>query len=198
MFQYDWWSSWRIWLTKKKGSFVGEGSEKGQIPNIFNGQILDQNRQFLLASENMLLYGLGKSPAWLQEFLFPSCNFHRFASSILGKAANIYKHIPSKGWWFIVKHHRNSTSKFLTLPGYWNLISFLQPYLPRIHGLIWFPYNFSLHLSISSQQNTHQSLWALHLFGTLQLGRFEIREGLKRKCPTENPRAPLFCGKKVV
>ena len=142
MFQYDWWSSWRIWLTKNKGSFVGEGSEKGQIPNIFNGQILDQNRQFLLASENMLLYGLGKSPAWLQEFLFPSCNFHRFACSILGKAANTCKHIPSKGWWFIVKYHPNSTSKFLTLPGYWNLISFLQPYLPRIHGFIWFPYIF--------------------------------------------------------
>lgn len=151
---------------------------EGKIPNIYiyRGTELDQNNQFLLASEIMLPYGLGKSTAWLQEFLFPSCNFHRFACSILEKAANICKHIPSKGWWFMVKHHPNSTSKFVTL--------FLHPYLPIIHGFIWFPYGFSFHLSPTKY--ILQSLWALHLFGTLQLGRFEIRQGLKRKRPTKN------------
>ena len=37
-----------------------------------------------------------------------------------------------------------------------------------------------------------QSLWALHLFGTLQLGRFEIRQGLKRKHPTKKILGYLF------
>ena len=117
------------------------GRAKSQIYS--RGKELDQNNQFLLASEIMLPCGLGKSTAWPQEFLFPSCNFHRFACSILEKAAKTCKHIPSKEWWFIVKHHPNSTSKFVTL--------FLHPYLPIIHGFIWFPYVFPF---ISSYQNT--------------------------------------------